>query len=429
MERGSRINILKKIFFILLIFIVLIYFVFPFIFKFIFLNNLNNESEIYESSIGSIEYKLRGDKGPIILLAHGTPGGHDQSIDPSNSYKVLTPSRPGYLRTPLSVGKTPSDQAKAFRELLDGLNIDKVIMVGVSGGGPSAVEFAAAYPDKTLGLIAIEAVSFSEDLSEEDAAGLEFSDRDTMFSFLLLSLLGDEGLAEFLLPSKDNQARLLADPKNIQSLKDLIWTIWPFSKRRDGFYNDYEQFSNLTLPLSAIKVPTIIIHGDEDINVDLEQDSDVLDTWFSSALWTFSTLDWPEKTYELDRFFPGKVLVTGFDIIFFWVARMMMMGSYFMKETPFKDIYIHPLIRDDKGQKMSKSKGNIIDPLDLLEKYGADTLRFTLTALLNPGRDVKLSEDRVKGYKSFTNKIWNAGKFLQINEAIFEDSLDLKNLK
>ena len=163
-------------------------------------------------------------------------------------------------------------------------------------------------------------------------------------------------------------------------------------------------------------------------NVDLEQDSDVLDTWFSSALWTFSTLDWPEKTYELDRFFPGKVLVTGFDIIFFWVARMMMMGSYFMKETPFKDIYIHPLIRDDKGQKMSKSKGNIIDPLDLLEKYGADTLRFTLTALLNPGRDVKLSEDRVKGYKSFTNKIWNAGKFLQINEAIFEDSLDFQNI-
>ncbi|MDC3015080.1 valine--tRNA ligase, partial [bacterium] len=123
-------------------------------------------------------------------------------------------------------------------------------------------------------------------------------------------------------------------------------------------------------------------------DVELRQDEDVLDTWFSSALWTFSTLDWPNKTYELDRFYPGNVLVTGFDIIFFWVARMMMMGSYFMKETPFKDIYIHPLIRDEKGQKMSKSKGNIIDPLELLDKYGADTLRFTLTALLNPGRDV-----------------------------------------
>ncbi len=160
-------------------------------------------------------------------------------------------------------------------------------------------------------------------------------------------------------------------------------------------------------------------------DVELRQDEDVLDTWFSSALWTFSTLDWPNKTYELDKFYPGNVLVTGFDIIFFWVARMMMMGSYFMKETPFKDIYIHPLIRDEKGQKMSKSKGNIIDPLVLLDKYGADTLRFTLTALLNPGRDVKLSEARVKGYKSFTNKIWNAGKFLQMNNSIFKDDISI----
>ena len=158
--------------------------------------------------------------------------------------------------------------------------------------------------------------------------------------------------------------------------------------------------------------------------VELKQDEDVLDTWFSSALWTFSTLDWPNNTYELDRFYPGNVLVTGFDIIFFWVARMMMMGSHFMKETPFKDIYIHPLIRDEKGQKMSKSKGNIIDPLVLLDKYGADTLRFTLTALLNPGRDVKLAEERVKGYKSFTNKIWNAANFLNLNDVKFIDQID-----
>ena len=164
-------------------------------------------------------------------------------------------------------------------------------------------------------------------------------------------------------------------------------------------------------------------------NVTLKQDADVLDTWFSSALWTFSTLDWPNDSYELKRFYPGNVLVTGFDIIFFWVARMMMMGSHFMKKTPFKDIYIHPLIRDEKGQKMSKSKGNIIDPLSLIDKYGADTLRFTLTALLNPGRDLKLSEDRVKGYKSFTNKIWNAANFLQINECIFEEKIDFENIK
>ncbi|MDC1053950.1 valine--tRNA ligase [Alphaproteobacteria bacterium] len=162
--------------------------------------------------------------------------------------------------------------------------------------------------------------------------------------------------------------------------------------------------------------------------VELKQDEDVLDTWFSSALWTFSTLDWPDKTYELDRFYPGNVLVTGFDIIFFWVARMMMMGSHFMKETPFKDIYIHPLIRDEKGQKMSKSKGNIIDPLGLLDKYGADTLRFTLTALLNPGRDVKLAEERVKGYKSFTNKIWNAANFLNINDVKFIDQIDTETI-
>ncbi|PPR41865.1 MAG: Valine--tRNA ligase [Alphaproteobacteria bacterium MarineAlpha5_Bin12] len=163
--------------------------------------------------------------------------------------------------------------------------------------------------------------------------------------------------------------------------------------------------------------------------VKIKQDDDVLDTWFSSALWTFSTLDWPKKTYELNKFYPGNVLVTGFDIIFFWVARMMMMGSYFMKKTPFKDVYIHPLIRDEKGQKMSKSKGNIIDPLELLDKYGADTLRFTLTALLNPGRDVKLSEARVKGYRSFINKIWNASNYLLINKCYYNKNFKFNKIK
>ena len=162
--------------------------------------------------------------------------------------------------------------------------------------------------------------------------------------------------------------------------------------------------------------------------VEIIQDEDVLDTWFSSALWTFSTLDWPEESYELKKFYPGDVLVTGFDIIFFWVARMMMMGSYFMGKTPFKHVYIHPLIRDEKGKKMSKSKGNIIDPLDLIDKYGADTLRFTLAALLNPGRDVKLSETRVKGYKSFTNKIWNASNFLQLNQCSVNSDFNYKNI-
>ena len=169
------------------------------------------------------------------------------------------------------------------------------------------------------------------------------------------------------------------------------------------------------------------LHYKEDVKI--TQDNDVLDTWFSSALWTFSTLDWPNNNYQLKRFYPGNVLVTGFDIIFFWVARMMMMGSYFMKQTPFKEVYIHPLIRDEKGQKMSKSKGNIIDPLELIDKYGADTLRFTLSSLLNPGRDVKLSESRVKGYRSFINKIWNASNYLSINNCIFEKDLKISLIK
>ena len=262
---------IKKLLIFFLISIALIYFIFPFVFKSIFISKLNSESEIYESSLGPIEYKIRGNNGPVVLIAHGTPGGHDQTIGHTSGYRVLTPSRPGYLRTPLSVGYTPLEQAAAFKELLDGLGIQKVIVIGISGGGPSSMEFAAAFPERTLGLVALEAVSFSEDLSDEDAAGLEFSDRDTMFSLLSLHLLNDRAIAEYLLPNKNNQDRALADPKKIQSLKDLVWTIWPFSKRRDGFYNDYEQFSELSLPLSSIKVPTTIIHGDEDINVDIEQ--------------------------------------------------------------------------------------------------------------------------------------------------------------
>ena len=145
----------------------------------------------------------------------------------------------------------------------------------------------------------------------------------------------------------------------------------------------------------------------------LKRDQDVLDTWFSSALWPFSTLGWPNKEQTLDTFYPNSVLVTGFDIIFFWVARMMMMGNKFMSETPFKTVYVHALVRDEKGQKMSKSKGNVIDPLEIIDKYGADTLRFTLTSLNTPGRDVRLSEQRIAGYRNFVTKITNAYKFAE----------------
>ena len=151
-------------------------------------------------------------------------------------------------------------------------------------------------------------------------------------------------------------------------------------------------------------------------DVELRQDEDVLDTWFSSGLWPFSTLGWPENTVHLERYYPGSVLVTGFDIIFFWVARMMMLGMHFMDgKVPFKDIYIHALVRDEKGQKMSKSKGNVMDPLELSEKYGADALRFTLTALAAQGRDIKLAESRIEGYRNFATKIWNACRFLEMN--------------
>ncbi|MBA3754411.1 MAG: valine--tRNA ligase, partial [Nitrospira sp.] len=144
----------------------------------------------------------------------------------------------------------------------------------------------------------------------------------------------------------------------------------------------------------------------------LVQDPDVLDTWFSSALWPFSTLGWPHQTAELKTFYPTSTLVTGLDILFFWVARMIMMGLKFMGEVPFRDVYIHALVRDAEGQKMSKSKGNVIDPLHVMEQYGTDALRFTMAAMASPGRDVKLTEERIEGYRNFTNKIWNAARFI-----------------
>ncbi len=147
----------------------------------------------------------------------------------------------------------------------------------------------------------------------------------------------------------------------------------------------------------------------------LRQDTDVLDTWFSSALWPFSTLGWPDQTEYLRTFYPTSVLITGFDILFFWVARMMMMGIHFMGDVPFRDVYIHALVRDAGGQKMSKSKGNVIDPLEIIDRYGTDAFRFTLAALAAQGRDVKLSEERIAGYRNFVNKIWNSARLALMN--------------
>ncbi len=161
-------------------------------------------------------------------------------------------------------------------------------------------------------------------------------------------------------------------------------------------------------------------------DVKLVQDEDVLDTWFSSALWPFSTLGWPDETPEFEKFYPTSTLVTGFDIIFFWVARMMMMGLYFTNKVPFSEVYVHALVRDEKGQKMSKSKGNVIDPLILMNEFGADSLRMTLCSMAAQGRDIKLSKQRVEGYRNFITKIWNAVKLCEMNECLYVD-FEIKN--
>jgi valyl-tRNA synthetase len=163
--------------------------------------------------------------------------------------------------------------------------------------------------------------------------------------------------------------------------------------------------------------------------VKLTRDEDVLDTWFSSALWPFSTLGWPENTEEVKRYYPAETLITGFDIVFFWVARMMMMGIHFMGDVPFRKIYMHAMVRDEKGQKMSKTKGNVIDPLDIIDAYGADALRFTLTALSAQGRDVKLSPARVEGYRNFATKLWNASRFCEMNGCALKLDYDPKAAK
>ncbi len=167
-------------------------------------------------------------------------------------------------------------------------------------------------------------------------------------------------------------------------------------------------------------------HGKD---VVLTQDEDVLDTWFSSALWPFSTLGWPDDTPDMvERFYPTSVLITAFDIIFFWVARMMMQGLHFMKVAPFKDVYIHALVRDENGQKMSKSKGNVIDPLEIVDEYGADALRFTLAAQAGQGRDIRMSKERVEGYRNFSTKLWNAARFCEMNECVVPDGYDPKSV-
>ena len=240
------------------------------VYKQIYKLKLKRSAHFFVTSKGNIEFILKGKRGPILLYIHGSPGGCDQTIDPSKDYRVLTPSRPGYRRTDLSVGKTPEEQADSFKALLDSLNINEVFIMGVSGGGPSSMHFAAKYPEMTLGLVLFEAVSLSEDFMKEDEQLINTWDYKLFIQLLFLSAFGDERLARMMLPNERNRSKLLNNRRNIDLLKRVVWSIWPMSIRRLGVKNDFKQFAKLNIPYSKILSPTLIIHGDEDKNVDIE---------------------------------------------------------------------------------------------------------------------------------------------------------------
>jgi len=233
------------------------------------IKRLEGSSKIIKTQLGLIEYAEFGNSGPIILEIHGSPGGFDQIIE-TKGFKTIAPSRPGYLRTPLSSGESPEKQARLFNALLDELKIDSVIVKGTSGGGPSAIEFATIFPEKTQGLILFEALTQAWTVKEDPSADIEnFSDLDMWKLLSGLEKSGDESMVSFLIPNKNNQKLILNDKENIENLKKLLWSIWPLSLRLDGWRNDKDKFKNLSLPLSKIKSPTLIIHGTEDINVDI----------------------------------------------------------------------------------------------------------------------------------------------------------------
>ena len=257
-----------------------------FYFKYSFLSNLKANSETVETNLGPVEYTLKGNNGPVLLFIHGTPGGYDQTTEATDKFRVLTPSRPGYLRTSILLGETPLQQAKVFKALLDALGIDKVTVMGVSGGGPSSLEFAAKFPEKVHGLIAFEAVSYAEDFTETDAEIIGASDFSLWFQLVSMSFLSNENLASAIFPNPHNRKKLLNKQKNIEELKRLVWSIWPLSARQEGIKNDYEQFSNFSAPLNEITVPTLVIHGNEDINVDISHATKLIENIKGAELYT-----------------------------------------------------------------------------------------------------------------------------------------------
>ena len=241
-----------------------------FIYKQFIVQRLKWRSRAIITRFGWIEYTAKGSGNNVLLYIHGSPGGYDQTTSPGTNYSVLTPSRPGYLGTDISAGRSPEEQADCFKALIDALKVEKVFVMGVSGGGPSAMYFVAKYPDNAAGLILFEAVSHSQDFKKEDQELINSWDMDLFIQLSYISSFSKKKLAAAMLPNKKNRSRLLSKNSNIDLLKGVVWSIWPISRRRGGIKNDYDQFTELDIPYEKILAPTLIIHGDEDRNVDIE---------------------------------------------------------------------------------------------------------------------------------------------------------------
>jgi len=237
---------------------------------------LETGSQVVDTEVGKIEYVLKGERGPIMLYVHSSPGGYDSSPAAGRNFRVLAPSRPGYLLTPLEVGRSPREQARSYAALLDALGVrEPVLVMAASGGGPSGIAFAAMYPDRTAGLLAIEAISESKSAE----GGLPAFMQNDFAIWAVFSAIqrfqGPAGLVTMVIPDPANQALILNDPDKVDTFTSLIWSVWPVSQRNAGWHNDIQQFEQLALPAEEIHVPTLIIHGTEDVNVPIAQSKDL----------------------------------------------------------------------------------------------------------------------------------------------------------
>lgn len=247
---------------------------------------LESNSQIANTPVGPIEYQLIGNTGPVLLLIHGTPGGYDQVI-PLGGFRVLSPSRPGYLRTPIEVGESPLEQAHAYAALLDTLSFDSVIVMGISGGGPSAISFVSTYPDRAKAFIAVAAMSAKWPFIEAPLPPPTFIQRVLQSDYATwagLAFMGLEGKVKMLIPNPSNQQKILSDSEISSSFDAMTSTIWPMSRRYAGIENDYWQSGNLDLPVAKISIPTLIIHGTEDTNVPFVQSENLADNISGSIL-------------------------------------------------------------------------------------------------------------------------------------------------